>query len=141
MAMIIATAIGRMVGKSRPYVSMRMKMLKLYPSLREAVRCRTLTPSHAHALLRLEPQQQLTLAEEVKAKGLSVHEKRQRVRIDARKGAEVAPGAGAPKPRNLLGTTENSDRRRHQEAHPRNHQKANTNLAQYNPGSKRLSFR
>jgi hypothetical protein len=59
---------------------MRMKMLKLYSSLREAVRCRTLTSSRAHALLRLEPQQQLTLAEEVKAKGLSVHEKRQRVR-------------------------------------------------------------
>ena len=56
-------------------------MLKLHRSLREAVRRRALTPDHAHALLRLDdPEQQLALAEETQAKGLSVKETRQRVR-------------------------------------------------------------
>ena len=74
-------AIGRRLGKSRPYVSTRVRLLKLHPALREAVRRRTLTPDHAHALLRLEdPEQQQALAEEVQAEGLSVHETRQRVR-------------------------------------------------------------
>lgn len=68
-------AIGRRLGKNRPYVSTRVRLLRLHPALREAVRCRTITPDHAHALLRLEdPEQQLALAEEVQAEGLSVHE-------------------------------------------------------------------
>jgi ParB family chromosome partitioning protein len=75
------TAVGRRLGKSRPYVSQRVKLLRLHPELREAVRHRTLTPDHAHALMRLKnTEQQLTLAQEAQAKGLSVHETRQRVR-------------------------------------------------------------
>jgi ParB family chromosome partitioning protein len=75
------TAIGRRLGKSRPYVSQRVKLLRLHPKLREIVRHRTITPDHAHALLRLkDPEQQLTLAQKVQAEGLSVHETRQRVR-------------------------------------------------------------
>lgn len=75
------TAIGRRLGKSRPYVSQRVKLLRLHPKLREAVRHRAITPDHAHALMRLkDPEQQLALAEQVQAKGLSVHETRQRVR-------------------------------------------------------------
>jgi ParB family chromosome partitioning protein len=75
------TAIGRRLGKSRPYVSMRVKLLRLHPELREAVRSGKLTPDHAQALMRLkEPEKQLALAEQVQAKGLSVHETRQRVR-------------------------------------------------------------
>jgi len=73
-------AIGRRLGKSRPYVSQRMELLKLHPSLREAVRHRTLTSGHANALLRLDPEQQLALAEEIQAERLSVKETRQRVR-------------------------------------------------------------
>jgi len=72
--------VGRRLGKSRPYVSTRVRLLKLHPSLREAVRQRTITPDHAHALLRLEEPEQLALAEEVQAEGLSVHETRKRVR-------------------------------------------------------------
>lgn len=56
-------------------------MLKLHPSLREAVRRRTIAADHAHALLRLEDsEQELALAEEVQAEDLSVHETRQRIR-------------------------------------------------------------
>jgi ParB family chromosome partitioning protein len=75
------TAIGKRLGKSRPYVSQRVKLLRLHPALREAVRRRTLTPDHAQAIMRLkDPEQQLALAQEVQVKGLSVHETRQRVR-------------------------------------------------------------
>ena len=75
------TAIGRRLGKSRPYVSQRVKLLRLHPKLREAVRHGALTPDHAHTLMRLkEPEQQLALAQKVQAEGLSVHETRQRVR-------------------------------------------------------------
>ena len=75
------TAIGKRLGKSRPYVSQRVKLLKLHPKLREAVRHGALTPDHAHAIMRLEnSEQQLALAQKVQAEGLSVHETRQRVR-------------------------------------------------------------
>jgi ParB family chromosome partitioning protein len=75
------TAIGRRLGKSRPYVSQRVKLLRLHPKLREAVRSGKLTPDHAQALMRLkEPEKQLALAQEAQEEGLSVHETRQRVR-------------------------------------------------------------
>ena len=75
------TAIGRRLGKSRPYVSQRVKLLKLHPKLREAVRRRTITPDHAHAVMRLkDSEQELALAEKIQAEGLSVHETRQRIR-------------------------------------------------------------
>jgi ParB family chromosome partitioning protein len=68
-------AIGRRLGKSRPYVSTRVRLLRLHPKLREAVKRRMLTSDHAHALLRLDgPKQQLALAEQIQAEGLSVHE-------------------------------------------------------------------
>ena len=51
------SAIGRRVGKIRPYVSHRMRLLKPHPKVRAAVRQRTLTPGHGNALLRLEPEQ------------------------------------------------------------------------------------
>jgi len=54
--------------------------LKLHPRLREATRRGSLTPGHCQALLRLEPEQQLSLAEQVIAENLSVRETRQRVR-------------------------------------------------------------
>lgn len=74
------SAIARRVGKSRPYVSHRMRLLKLHPKVRATVRQRTLTPGHGNALLRLETEQQLSLAEEIQAEDLTVKETRQRVR-------------------------------------------------------------
>jgi len=72
--------VARRVGKSRYYISKRLRILKLHPKLREEVRRRTLTPGHAQALLRLEPEHQLTLAEEIIKNGLSEKETRERVR-------------------------------------------------------------
>jgi len=74
------SAIARRVGKSRPYVSKRMRLLRLHPAVRKDVREGAITPGHSQALLRLPPEQQLSLAEQVKAENLSVRETRQRVR-------------------------------------------------------------
>lgn len=77
---LTVSAIARRIGKSRPYVSQRMRLLKLHPAVRMSVRRRTIMPGHAEALLRLEPEQQLSLLKEVEEKNLSVKETRRRVR-------------------------------------------------------------
>jgi ParB family chromosome partitioning protein len=77
---ITISAIARRVGKSRPYVSKRMRLLKLHPKVREAVRRRTITVSHAQTLLRLRPEQQLMVLEEIREDPLTEKETRKRVR-------------------------------------------------------------
>jgi ParB family chromosome partitioning protein len=72
--------IARQVGKERTYVSHSMRLLKLHPKVRMAVRQNTIPREHALALLRLEPEQQLELAGEVVEKGLTTPETRDRVR-------------------------------------------------------------
>jgi len=74
------SAIARLVGKERTYVSHSLRMLRLHPKVREAVRQRTIPREHALSLLRLESEQQLALAEEVMEKGLTMAETRDRVR-------------------------------------------------------------
>jgi len=74
------SAIARLVGKERTYVSHSLRLLRLHPRVREAVRQRTIPREHALALLRLEPEQQLSLAGEVMEKGLTMVETRDRVR-------------------------------------------------------------
>jgi ParB family chromosome partitioning protein len=74
------SAIARLVGKERTYVSHSLRLLRLHPRVREAVRQRTIPREHALALLRLEPEQQLALAEEVMEKGLTMQETRDKVR-------------------------------------------------------------
>jgi len=65
------SAIARLVGKERTYVSHSLRLLRLHPKVREAVRQHTIQREHALALLRLEPKQQIALAEEVRVKGLT----------------------------------------------------------------------
>jgi len=72
--------IARRVGKSRPYVSHSMRLLRLHPKVREAVRNRTIPREHALSLLRLELYQQVSLATEVMEKGLTMQVTRDRVR-------------------------------------------------------------
>ena len=74
------SAIARLVGKERTYVSHSLRLLRLHPKVREAVRQRTIPREHALSLLRLEPYQQLALAEEVMEKGLTMVETRDKVR-------------------------------------------------------------
>jgi len=56
------------------------RLLRLHPRVREAVRQQNIPREHALALLRLEPEQQLKLAEEVMEKGLTMPETRDMVR-------------------------------------------------------------
>jgi len=74
------SAIARLVGKERTYVSHALRLLRLHPNVREAMRQGTISREHALALLRLEPEQQTTLMEEVREKELTMNETRDRVR-------------------------------------------------------------
>ena len=72
--------IARRVGKERTHVSHTLRLLRLHPKVRENVRNQNISREHAKALLRLEPYQQIALAEEVMEKGLTMQVTRDRVR-------------------------------------------------------------
>jgi len=74
------SAIARLVGKERTYVSHSLRLLGLHPKVREAFRQRIISREHALALLRLESEQQITLMEEIKEEELTMVETRDRVR-------------------------------------------------------------
>jgi hypothetical protein len=57
-----------------------MRLLKLHPKVRESIRKKNIPREHALALLRLEPYQQIALAEEVMETGLTMVETRDKVR-------------------------------------------------------------
>ncbi len=72
--------IARLVGKDRPYVSHSMRLLKLHPEVRSAVRNQDIPREHALTLLRLGQEQQLELAGKVAEEGLTMVETREKVR-------------------------------------------------------------
>ena len=72
--------IARRVGKERTYVSHAMRLLRLHPKVREYVRRRTIPRDQALSLLRLEPEQQIVLVQEIIEQGLTVLETREKVR-------------------------------------------------------------
>ena len=72
------SAIARRVGKESTYVSHSMRLLRLHPKVREELRRGNIQREQALALLRLEPFQQIALAEEVMEKGLTMEETRVR---------------------------------------------------------------
>jgi len=57
-----------------------MRLLRLHPKVREAIRQKKIPRDHALTLLRLKPYQQIALAEEIMEKGLTTPETRDRVR-------------------------------------------------------------
>ena len=73
--------IARQVGKERTYVSHTMRLLRLHPQVRDAVRRRTIPRDQALTLLRLEPEQQLMMLEDIIENGLTMLETRDRVRM------------------------------------------------------------
>jgi len=77
---IKVSEIARRVGKERTHVSHTLRLLRLHPKVRENVRNQNISREHAKALLRLEPYQQIALAEEVMEKGLTMQVTRDRVR-------------------------------------------------------------
>ena len=74
------SAIARLVGKERTYVSHSMRLLKLHPKVREAVRQLAISREHALALLRLTSEHQIALLEEIIEKSLTLVETRDKVR-------------------------------------------------------------
>ena len=74
------SVIARRVGKPRTYVSHSMRLLRLHPKVREAVRQRAIPREHAISLLRLDPEKQVSLAEEIMNNGLTTVKTRERVR-------------------------------------------------------------
>ncbi len=74
------SAIARLVGKERTYVSHSMRLLKLHPKVRGAVRQLAISREHALALLRLTSEQQIALLGEIVEKSLTMVETRDKVR-------------------------------------------------------------
>jgi ParB family chromosome partitioning protein len=72
--------IARLVGKDRPYVSHSMRLLKLHPKVRQAVRHQDIPREHALTLLRLNQEQQLELAGKIEKEDLTMVETREKVR-------------------------------------------------------------
>ncbi len=72
--------IARQVGKERTYVSHAMRLLKLHPKVREAMRHRTIPRDQALTLLRLETEQQPMMLEDIIENGLTMLETRDKVR-------------------------------------------------------------
>ena len=72
--------IARQVGKERTYVSHAMRLLKLHPKVREAMRHRTIPRDQALTLLRLDQVQQLMMLEDIIENGLTMLETRDKVR-------------------------------------------------------------
>jgi ParB family transcriptional regulator, chromosome partitioning protein len=68
--------IAQTIGKGRTYVSQSIAMLELPESIKENVRRRTLSRSHALELLPLEPAKQKEAAKQAVTKGLSIKETR-----------------------------------------------------------------
>ena len=66
--------------RERTYISHSMRLLRLHPKVREAVRRHTIPRDQALSLLRLESEKQIALAGEVMEKGLTTIETRDRVR-------------------------------------------------------------
>lgn len=70
------------IGKSRPAIANRLRLLNLAPPVRELVAQGQLTPGHARTLLSLPEEEQVQAAETILSKGLTVRaaEKTRRTR-------------------------------------------------------------
>ena len=73
--------IARRVGRSRTAVTNSLRLLRLPRSIQEAVMSRKLSMGHARALIPLPREDQLHLAQQVIARGLSVRETERRVQL------------------------------------------------------------
>ena len=85
------------VGRSRPAVANSLRLLSLCPPVLEMVETGRLSAGHARALLPIEGESaQLSAAEEVVKKGLSVRGAEQLAAAAKRGGRKKAPAAPSP---------------------------------------------
>ena len=87
--------VSRSVGKSRPYITNSLRLLKLPDEIKEMLSHGTLTSGHGRALLAIpEPKDQLIVAQKVANEGMSVRaveamvQKKQGTKQPAHKHAE-----------------------------------------------------
>ena len=73
--------IARRVGRSRTAVTNSLRLLRLPRSIQEAVMNEEMSMGHARALIQLPRKDQLQLAEQVIARGLSVRETERRAQL------------------------------------------------------------
>lgn len=66
--------IGQQLGKSRPYISNSLRLLKLAPTLQEALIQGQISPGHARLLLPLTVEEQIYLLQEIQSKSWSVRQ-------------------------------------------------------------------
>ncbi|MBG9367444.1 ParB/RepB/Spo0J family partition protein [Streptococcus sp. NLN64] len=66
--------IGQQLGKSRPYISNSLRLLKLAPGLQEALSQGTISPGHARLLLAFKTEEQLHYLQQVIEKGWTVRQ-------------------------------------------------------------------
>ena len=73
--------VAKRLGKSRPYIANRIRLLRMDPFLRACVRCRTISPGHAQEISRLpEIYEHYLLADLLMDWNLSVAETRSMVK-------------------------------------------------------------
>lgn len=87
--------VSKSVGKSRPYITNSLRLLKLPVEIKEMLSQGTLTPGHGRALLAMsDPKIQLSVAQKIVSEGLSVRaieamvQKKQGAKSPAHKHAE-----------------------------------------------------
>jgi ParB family chromosome partitioning protein len=87
--------VSKSVGKSRPYITNSLRLLKLPMEIKDMLSQGTLTPGHGRALLAMsDPKVQLTVAQKIVSEGLSVRvveamvQKKQGAKTQGHKHAE-----------------------------------------------------
>lgn len=88
-------AVAEKVGRDRSTVANALRLLTLPPQIREMLEARLLTAGHARAILSLaEEAEQVALARDVAARGLSVRETERRARGAARSAGRARKPGG-----------------------------------------------
>ncbi len=66
--------IAKQMGKSRPYISNSLRLMKLPPAIQKALENKSISPGHARLLIKLDPKQQAELFEQIQKQGWSVRD-------------------------------------------------------------------
>ncbi|MCQ2554511.1 MAG: ParB/RepB/Spo0J family partition protein [Clostridia bacterium] len=76
--------VSKSVGKSRPYITNSLRLLKLPEYIREAVAGGTISSGHARTLIGVDPEKQEGIYKRIVSEGLSVRETEKLVNADGK---------------------------------------------------------
>ncbi|MDQ6678707.1 MAG: ParB/RepB/Spo0J family partition protein [Acidobacteriota bacterium] len=103
--------IGRRTGKDRATVTNAIRLLQLPPDIQQMVANRQLSPGHARALLKVNPEQrQREMAQQAVTEGWTVRKIEQATQSVAATGKEKLEQASQPADPNLTAATDNLER-------------------------------